>query len=620
MKPQTPKQVGAGTEASRVLVARPRSEPSAEPILVEIAWEVCNQIGGIYTVLRSKAPSMVERWEDRYCLIGPHDPRKAAVEFEPSEPSGPMGEAVERMREKGIEAHHGHWMVSGRPRVVLLNFLSVFSRLHEAKYRIWKDHGISLPADDAMLNNVVAFGEVCRELLWQLSRAAAPSRQVVAHFHEWMAGAAVPVLRGGGWPGAIVFTTHASLLGRYLAMNDDRFYEHLSSYDAAGEAVRYRVEAQAGLERAAAHGAHVFTTVSDVTAAECRSLLGRQPELVLPNGLNLQRFTAPHEFQNLHRQYKEKLHEFTVGHFFPSYSFDLKNTIYFFTSGRFEYRNKGMDVTIDALAKLNHRLRVEGTDKTIVAFIITQRPVRSILVSALQSRAMLDEFRTAAQTIGDDLGEKLFLSAAQGEVPDLNSLVEDYWLLRLRRAIQTWKSDVPPAIVTHELCDSEHDAVLRQLRACGLWNQQPDPVKVIYHPDFITPSNPLFRLEYEQFVRGCHLGIFPSYYEPWGYTPLESIALGVPAITSDLSGFGSYLRQILPKHEEFGLYVLPRRDRPFHEAAGLLADRMHQFTLMNSRQRINLRNRIEGISEHFDWHNMGAYYHEAHELALDRVG
>ena len=193
-------------------------------------------------------------------------------------------------------------------------------------------------------------------------------------------------------------------------------------------------------------------------------------------------------------------------------------------------------------------------------------------------------------------------------------------MLRLRRTMYAWRRAHPPTIVTHDLIDDQKDEVLNQLRASYLWNQQADPVKVIYHPDFITPANPLFGMEYDQFVRGCHLGVFPSYYEPWGYTPLESIALGVPAITSDLSGFGSYIMQLMPDHEEKGLYVLRRRNISWDQQANDLADRMFRFAQMSRRDRIALRNNVENFSVHFDWRNLARYYHEAHGLAMDRLG
>jgi glycogen(starch) synthase len=587
---------------------------------VEIAWEVCNQVGGIYTVLRSKVPSMISRWGGRYCLVGPYNPKTAEVELEPAPLGGPIGRAVEQLQEMGYRAHYGRWLVSGRPHVVLLEVESVAGALNELKYRIWADHAIS-SGDEPTVSDAVAFGEMCRALLSVLAGQQSPDRELVAHFHEWQAGLAIPMLRKEHWPGALVFTTHATLLGRYLAAGNPAFYDHLPFVDGDAEAKRLNAHPQHQIERAAAHGAHVFTTVSDVTAQECKHLLGRTPDVVLPNGLNIQRFTAIHEFQTLHQQYKERLHEFTIGHFFPSYSFDLDNTLYMFTSGRYEYFNKGIDLTIEALARLNHRLRKTASPMTVVCFIITQAPFHSINVRTLQSRAMLREFHTAVDAVKDSVGDGLFLAAVTGKVPDLNGLIDDYWRLRLRRAIAAWRSHAPPAVVTHDLVYDAHDAVLNELRRCQLSNLESDPVKVVFHPDFVQATSPLFGMEYEQFVRGCHLGVFPSFYEPWGYTPLESIALGVPAVTSDLSGFGSYLKQLVPDpdHEAQGVYVVARRHNDFHRAAEELTDTLFRFASLGRRDRIMLRNSVESLSQHFDWNNLGRCYHEAHDLALARV-
>jgi len=601
-----------------------RSAADSGALLVEVAWEVCHKLGGIYTVLRSKAPAMVEAWGDRYCLLGPWDADAAAVEFENQTPVGALATAVGALREAGIEAHYGRWLVTGRPQVVLIEHLGVFDRLHEIKYFLWEHHGIELPADDPMQNDVAAFGECCRLFLQALAGAleqegGAPAGgpPVIAHFHEWMAGPAIPELRRLGWPGTTLFTTHATLLGRYLAGGDEAFYERLPHYDPEGEARRFNVSGPFQVERAAAHGAHVFTTVSDLTARECRHLLGRDPELLLPNGLNIQRFAALHEFQNLHRAYKEQIHQFTVGHFFPSYSFDLDRTIYMFTSGRYEPRNKGMDLTVEALARLNWRLRQVPEAPTVVAFIITRRPARSINVRALQNSAMLDEFTTITDAVKEQVGEKLFYAATSGRIPDLDTLVDEYWLLRLRRLIHAWRSGPLPGVVTHDLEDEAGDAVLERIRACQLWNQPHDPVKVVYHPDFISATNPLFGMEYDQFVRGCHLGVFPSYYEPWGYTPLESIALGIPAVTSDLSGFGAYLLHHLPEAEEAGVHML-RRTGGFHEQAERLAEYLFEFVQTSRRQRVTLRNRVEAFSTHFDWQHLVRHYEAAHRLALER--
>jgi glycogen(starch) synthase len=585
---------------------------------MEVAWEVCNQVGGIYTVLRSKVPSMVGRWGSRYCLVGPYNPETAEVEFEPAPLVGAFGKAVQRLCEMGYGVHYGRWLVSGRPHVMLLDVGSLGGALNEIKYRVWADHGIPA-SDEPKVDDAVAFAEMCRALLSVLVQEESPRRPVVAHFHEWQAGLAIPMLRKESWPGSLVFTTHATLVGRYLATGNPSFYDHLSFLDGDQEAQKFNVYAQHQIEKAAAHAAHVFTTVSDITAEECTHLLERTPDMLLPNGLDIRRFTAIHEFQTLHQQYKERLHEFSIGHFFPSYHFDLDNTLYMFTSGRYEYSNKGMDLTIEALARLNHRLREASSPVTVVFFIITKAAFRSINVRALQSRAMLNEFRTAANAVKESVGDGLFLAASSGEIPDLNVLMEDYWRLRLRRAIHAWKSRARPGVVTHDLIDEASDPVLNQLRSCWLFNHEDDPVKVVFHPDFVQATNPLFGMEYEQFVRGCHLGVFPSFYEPWGYTPLESIALGVPAVTSDLSGFGSYLQKLVPDHASKGMYVVPRRRSDFHSAAQELTDRLFRFASLGRRDRIILRNSVEAFSEHFDWNNLSRHYNEAHDLALARV-
>ena len=303
----------------------------------------------------------------------------------------------------------------------------------------------------------------------------------------------------------------------------------------------------------------LFTTVSEVTAWECEHLLQRKVDHVLPNALNIERFTALHEFQNLHRKYKENINRFVMGHFFSNYPFDLDKTLYFFTSGRYEFRNKGFDVTIEALARLNWRLQQENIDRTVVCFFITKRPFRSINAGVLHSRAVMEELRDTCEHIEHQIGDRLFVQTAMGRAPQLDDLVDEYWRLRLKRTAAAWRRNELPGILTHDLVDDTEDDLLNAIRKCNLVNNAHDKVKVIYHPDFISPGNPLFGMEYDQFVRGCHLGVFPSYYEPWGYTPLECVARGIPAITSDLSGFGAYVEKHYDNAEERGIYIAPRR-------------------------------------------------------------
>ncbi len=596
---------------------------SKRKLLLEIAWEVCNQVGGIYTVIRSKVPAMVEKWDDNYVALGPYFPQRAAAEFEPITDSDEteIGQTVRRMRQLGYRVEYGYWLVTGRPRVVLFDINSIsVDQLNVIKTQLWVNHQLSTLNIEDLVNQTIAFGEMVRVFITLLAEDHARRVDFVAHFHEWMASTGLPDLRRDNVKVATVFTTHATMLGRYLAQNEPGFYGKLPFFDWKREAQHYNIETQATIERLAALQAHVFTTVSDVTARECEVFLGRNPDLVLPNGLNVTRFAAVHEFQNLHVRYKQKIHEFVMGHFFQSYSFDLEKTLYFFTSGRFEFTNKGYDLTLEALARLNFRMREANMDMTVVMFMVTKQPYTSINPEVLHSRALLDEIQETCESIEKQVGERLFQAAAsdpQGTtLPDLNSFVDEYWRLRLRRTVQSWKTNHLPPFVTHNLV--QEDDMTRFIRQANLVNNEYDRVKIVYHPDFIASTNPLFGLDYSQFVRGCHLGVFPSYYEPWGYTPLECVVRGIPTVTSDQSGFGDFIMQIMRDYENRGIYVINRRTQSFNEAADQLTDVLYRFVKMAQRDRIQQRNRVESIADVFDWSSLRSYYDTAHDLALKR--
>lgn len=590
-------------------------------LLTEIAWEACNQVGGIYTVLRSKAPTMVHKFGGNYCLIGPYVDVNVATEFEEiKDIDDPFSKAVSKMREKGFDAHYGKWLVTGRPKIVLLNPYCVFDKLEDIKYELWEHHHIDTP-DDNLVNQVIAFGFLTKVFLQLIAGKKTKAQNIIAHFHEWMAATPIPEIRKSQLPISITFTTHATILGRYLAMNDPEFYNHLPFFDWIREAKNFNIEAQVRIERAAAHGSHVFTTVSEVTAIECQYLLDREPDVVTPNGINIERFHVLHEFQNLHEIYKDKINQFVMAHFFSSYTFDLENTLYFFTSGRFEFRNKGFGLTLEALARLNHMMQKEHTNKTVVMFFITRQPYHSINPEVLQSRAVMEELRQTCQSIERQVGDRLFKDAASipdNKLPDLKEYVDDYWRLRFRRTLQSWKSDRLPPVITHNLVNDTDDPILMFLRSSNLVNKASDKVKVVYHPDFIVPTNPLWGIEYDQFTRGCNLGIFPSYYEPWGYTPLESIARGVPAVTSNLSGFGDFVVQNINNPEEKGIVIIDKVKNTFHESAQELADELLKFVKQNRRERVEMRNKSEAASVSFDWDLLTKYYDKAYLLSIQR--
>lgn len=587
--------------------------------LVEVAWETCNQVGGIYTVIRTKVPSMVEKWGEDYLLLGPYFPQTAAAEFEalPVSEETQVERAILTMRAMGYQVHYGNWLITGKPKIVLFDFASIYDQVDAIKGKIWDNHKISTLGVEELVNQTIALGELIRIFLTQFATENKAKKDIVVHFHEWMASTCLPDLRKDKVKVSTVFTTHATMLGRYLAGNVPNFYDVLDTFNWHKEAIHYGIEAQASFERAAAQKADVLTTVSDITAKECVAFLGRIPELILPNGLNIQRFAAMHEHQNLHSLYKKRISDFVMGHFFQNQAFDLDQTLYLFTSGRFEYSNKGYDITLDALEILNRKMKEAGSKKTVIMFFITKQPYHSIDPEVLHSRAVLDEIRENCQSIQKEVGEKLFAAAASSndlQLPDLNQFVDEYWRLRLRRTVQTWKTNTRPKVVTHLL--KQEDDIIRNLHRTQLLNNPEDKVKVVYHPDFIVSTNPLFGLDYGQFVRGCHLGVFPSYYEPWGYTPLECMARGVPTVTSDLSGFGDYMMQIMRDYEQWGVSVVNRKSQNYQESAEQLANMLFKFTQQTQRDRITQRNRVESIADTFDWSNLRGYYDTAHELAI----
>ncbi len=599
------------------------ADPAHSTLLFEVAWEVCNQVGGIYTVLRSKADFMLSTWDDRYCVIGPYLAGQAATDFEAAPPTGVFAEIISALGREGISAYFGHWLVSGKPQVILVDPKVPREKLNEVKHALWEAFGIESPPNSPLVDNALGFGYAVSRLTAAASRhwiVKGTGQRVLAHFHEWQGAAALPLIRRDGQPLITVFTTHATLLGRYIASSRDDLYRRLKEVDPEAEARHFGILTQHRLEAVCAECCTVFTTVSPITGEECAHFLNRKPDIITPNGINVARYDVGHDFQTLHAQHKEGIRRFVMGHFFPSYDFNLDETLFFFTSGRFEPHNKGFDLCLEAMARLNEELKEANLSVNVVFFVVTNQPVRSLNPHALRDRGVLEELRSVSRQIGDMLSERLFMSGAAGEDVDLSELADEYWMVRYRRTRYAFKSNRLPFLTTHVLVDEENDPVLRKIQALGLSNSKDDPVKVVYHPQFINSVNPLWSMEYEQFVRGCHLGIFPSSYEPWGYTPLECVCMGVPAITSDLSGFGRYLADMHPDHDRHGITVLGRRDQDFHSSAKELANRLQAFCRLNRRQRIALRNSVEAHSHSFGWERLGSAYHRAHQLALERCG
>ncbi|UKZ83404.1 glycogen synthase isoform 1 [Trichoderma virens FT-333] len=583
-------------------------------LLFEIATEVAHRVGGIYSVLKSKAPVTTAEYGDRYTLIGPLNHQSAAVEVEEMEPTNKeLAATMQTMKDRGIGMLYGRWLIEGAPRVLLIDTKTAYNFVNEWKSDLWSVASIPSPPDDEETNEAVVFGYL---VAWFLGEFVCHEKEkaVIAHFHEWLAGVALPLTKKRRIDVTTIFTTHATLLGRYLCAGSVDFYNNLQFFDVDAEAGKRGIYHRYCIERAAAHSCDVFTTVSHITAFESEHLLKRKPDGVLPNGLNVTKFSAVHEFQNLHQQAKEKIHDFVRGHFYGHYDFEPENTLYFFTAGRYEFRNKGVDMFIESLARLNHRLKASNSKMTVVAFIIMPAQTTSLTVEALKGQAVIKSLKDTTNIIEQAIGRRIFersLKWHEGDpMPDEKELISGQDRVLLRRRLFAMKRHGLPRF---------EDPVLNQIRRVQLFNHPSDRVKVVFHPEFLNSANPVLPLDYDDFVRGCHMGVFPSYYEPWGYTPAECTVMGVPSITTNLSGFGCYMEELIENSSDYGIYIVDRRMKGVEDSVNQLSSFMFDYCGKSRRQRINQRNRTERLSDLLDWKRMGMEYIKARQLALRRA-
>jgi len=279
---------------------------------------------------------------------------------------------------------------------------------------------------------------------------------------------------------------------------------------------------------------------------------------------------------------------------------------------------------IEALARLNYRLQKAGSTVTVVAFVIMPAPTNSYTIEALKGQAVTKQLRDTVTEIQNRIGARLFDHAARyhgdtKSIPTPSDLLSEEDQVLLKRRIFALKRNTLPPVVTHNMVDDSNDPILNQIRRVKLFNNSHDRVKIIFHPDFLNSNNPILGLDYEEFVRGCHLGVFPSYYEPWGYTPAECTVMGIPSITTNLSGFGCFMQDLIDRPEEEGCYIIDRRMQSVEDSVHQLSNHLFDFTQKTRRQRINQRNRVERLSPLLDWKNLGIEYSKARQLALRRA-
>ncbi len=633
--------------------------------LFEVSWEVCNKVGGIHTVLESKADLMMRAYEN-YFLIGPYFGNAARLEFFSCDIPQEFKEVIVELAQEGITVHFGRWdSVKDKPYVFLIDCTNIFSQKNTIKRMYWDDYQIDSLRGAWDFEEPLIWGYAVGILIERLKRKALMQHTVVAHFHEWLAGAAALYLKKHCPAVACVMTTHATVLGRCLAGNGRDFYHSLETIDPLREAYQYSVEAKHLLESAAARNVDIFTTVSPITALESEKFLGRKPEILVLNGLDVAAFPDYEALAEKHHATSEKIKEFLAYYFFPYYPFDLEYSKIFYTLGRFEYRNKGYDILIDALAQLNEQLKKDAREKkqsalaaarTLVFIFWVPLATAGHNIDLLENKNYYMHIKNHLETNAPEILKRLLydlVSRSSGNAtnttantpvtiavkssaaknpngPDgITSDAVQYtarFIHDITRDLRLFERAGNPPLSTHNIRDAGQNPLITALVTHGLLNRPEDRVKVVVEPVYLDGSDGFIDLGYYDAMAGCDLGVFPSYYEPWGYTPLESAAVGVPAITTDLSGFGMYMKDKMPLQQSpsslstpRGITILDRFQKSAAECTAQLVHELHAHLFYDHAQQIESRLDAKRAVLVADWKVLIDNYIAAHNRAVDQA-
>ncbi len=595
-------------------------------VVLEISWEVVNKVGGIYTVIMSKAEQATANFKNYYC-IGPYFHNQALGEFEEFPAPDEMKAAFAELQAQGIRCHYGKWLIKGEPQAILIDFQNFYAKTNEIKGNLWnwyKIDSLNAPLDfNEPITWAYAVGMVVEKLV-DIFRG----QKIVAQFHEWLAGAGLLYLQKREIKVGTVFTTHATILGRSIASSKD-LYSIIDTVDADKEAYNYGIPAKYQLEKQSALNADVFTTVSEITGFEAEKLLKRKPDVLLPNGLDMGKFPSFEEISIKHQEMKFRIKEFMLYFFFPHYAFDIDNTLIYFIFARYEYQNKGIDVFIQALTKLNETMKNEKSEKTIVAFFFIPAGVKSIKTELVENRQLYEDVKETVDMNAQRIRNSVLLSLVSRKQLVKENIFSQEFMSDSKKKVMRFLRGGKPIISTHDLFNEQNDSIFQGLMTNGLDNLEDDRVKVVFYPAYLSGADGLLDLNYYETISGCHLGVFPSAYEPWGYTPLEAGALGVASITTDLAGFGQYINKQRPKEicqadhcdvlKESGIYVIRRNKKSTQEIVDELYNVLYHYQTLEKPERIENKIEARRLAMLADWKLLFNNYIRAYNEAVKKV-
>ena len=537
--------------------------------IFESSWEVCNKVGGIYTVLSTRAKTLQDMLHDRIIFIGP--------DFWQENESPYFKEDKElfcswkkKAEAEGLNVRIGRWTIPGEPIAILVDFKPFFEKKNTIYTWLW---------DKYQVDSLHSYGDYDEASMFSYAAALvvesfyndniAPDKRVIYHGNEWMTGLGLLYINNKLPQIGTVFTTHATSIGRSIAGNMKPLYDYLFAYNGDQMAGELNMQSKHSIEKQTAFNVDCFTTVSEITANECRELLDKEVDVVLPNGFDNSFVPQPTVFAKKRKAARKKL-------------LDLANallgdnlddeTMIISTSGRYEFRNKGIDVYIESMNRL---LRCKDLNRNVLAFIEVPGWVgepRQDLIERIKSGKSFD---------------------TPLEVPQ----------------------------ITHWLHEMSHDNTLGMMKYFDMNNHKNDKVKVIFLPCYLDGNDGVLNMSYYDIVLGNDLCIYPSYYEPWGYTPLESIAFKVPCITTDLAGFGLWVNSVKGGYSDIedGVKVVHRTDYNYSEVADAIKDTVTEFSKFTKQDVDKIRKRAEELSKKALWSEFIKYYMEAYNIALNRA-
>lgn len=537
--------------------------------IFESSWEVCNKVGGIYTVLSTRAKTLKEKLQDQLIFIGP-DCWRDKVNPYFSRDNALYADWQKQAAEEGLKVKVGRWNIPGEPVAILVAFTPYYAIKNEIYGKLWENFQV---------DSLHAYGDYDEASMFSYAAAlvvesfykhvVGEDKKVIYHGNEWMTGLGLLYIKKNLPQIATIFTTHATSIGRSIAGNNKPLYDYLFAYNGDQMAEELNMQSKHSIEKQTAWNVDCFTTVSEITANECKELLDKPVDFVLPNGFDNSFVPKGAVFTKKRKEARKRLLD--VANALMGTDLD-DDTLIVSTSGRYEFRNKGVDVYIEAMNRL---LRDEKLKKNVLAFIDVPGWVG-------EPRA--------------DLRERLD-SGKKYDTP----------------------LEVPA--VTHWLKNMSHDNVLGMLKYLDMQNRKDDKVKLIFLPCYLTGDDGIVNKTYYDVVLGNDLCIYPSYYEPWGYTPLEAVAFKVPCITTDLAGFGLWANSEKGGYCEIsdGVKVIRRTDYNYSEVADAIKDTVAEYSNFNAAEVKKSRANADKLSKKALWSNFIEYYYKAYDFALRKV-